>query len=443
MHTLPVQNFETTKTKSWASFFHESRGRFTSYWLHYLQEHATAYDRLDADEENIYSAWMWAAKHGQEKALLQALDSLYYYYKTRGRLSDGKEVFAATLAQFEKGDGDLTRTSIAKQKLVGRLLAHQAWFCQNLGQYSRAEMLSNLAMALLQKIDDQSYLAYLMLVKANVTLAGYGNAKRAQQLNHSAYEMYRELQHQKGMVNSLIHLGVSHNEANEHAAAKPFLLEAIAICNAHKNDFQLEFAQSISNLGMAYEGLGNFTEAVGAHQASFEMCEQLQNKMGMAYSLANQSQIALRLSCFAEAKNLSQLQLRFSYKIGHNFLIAVGLADLGNAYYMLGEFEQAWESLREGLDVAILTSSKPAIIQLIAQIARFLYHLGKDLESLILLSILQSFPLSHRHVGNPANLYEILIAELPDVEVKIIQVEWQEKPLDEAINLIRKLSLSL
>lgn len=425
-----------TKNNQWESFFHKSHGRFISYWLHYLEEHAIDYDLLEADEENIRAAWFSAAKKEHETDLYQALEPLHQFYRTKGRTSQGEKMFATAVSYLTKTAGAISTASPSRQKLIGRLMTHHAWFHSNLAHFSRAEDLANRAWRLIQQNSDQQYLAFLLLIKARVALYKYGDAQQAQDFSLSSYEIYQALGNQRGMVGSLIDLGLAYNEVNEYKNAIPYLKQAISICHEQDSSFNVLFAQSINNLGLSYEGLGQYAAANTSYHECFKVCEQLQNKIGMAFSLANQSQIALRLNRFPEAKNFSQQQLQISQTIGDQRLYAGGLADLGNAHYMLGEFELAWDSLQEGIKIAVVTEAKPAIIQTIAQFARLLFHLDRKSESLSLLTIIQPFPLPHRHLGNPKNLYEILVAELSADEVKTIQAAWQGKELDEGVTLM-------
>ena len=430
------------KNNEWESFFQKSHDRFIFFWLHFLEENATAYDRLEADEENIRSAWVSAAKKEDEVDLLQALEPLHQFYQTKGRISQGEKMFATAVSHLTELDVAVSDSEAlpARQQLIGRLMAHQAWFQSTLAHFTQAESLANQAWTLITHNFDQQYLAFLLLVKANIALYKYGEAIQAQEFSQSSYEMYQALDDQRGMVISLINLGLSYSEVNEYKKAVPYLKQAISICHEQEDiSFNILFAQSINNLGLTYEGLGQYTAANASYLECFKVCEQLQNKIGMAFSLANQSQIALRLGFFPEAKKLSQQQLEISQTIGNQGLYAGGLADLGNAYYMLGEFDLAWESLQKGIEIATITKIKPLIVQNIAQFARLLYHLGQDDESLSLLTIIKPYSLPHRHLGNPEKLYELLTGELSADKVQSIEKEWQGKELSEAVEFIQSL----
>ena len=419
----------------WSSFFEFSRERFISYWLKYLIDHQSNFDFIETEENNIKTAWTHATKQQNEVDLMQAMEPFYQFYRTRGRINDGQMLFANTLSLYTNEDEDYANLAPSRQKLVGRLLTHQAWFCQNLGQYELAENLIQRASPLLYRLKDTTYIASLLSIKGTIHRYGYGNVHKAKELYYRGFNLYQAVDDQWGMANTLINLGTANNDLGEYQTAVKLLEKSITICR--QNNFHDLLARSISNLGVAYEGLGNLTEALERYQACFDVCQQLQNKLGMAVSLANQGQIALRQNRFADAKVLCLHQLMISREIDNKYLQVGGLADLGNAYYMLADYKLSWETLQQGLAIATTINSTPAIIQVIAQISRLLYHLDKLELSFALLTLIQTNPFSNRHLGNPANLYDILVATLHPNVISSLQHEWQDKSLDDAVTTIK------
>lgn len=427
----------TTRHKStqWTSFFQFSRERFISYWLKYLIDHQSDLDNLEAEEDNIKSAWINAAKQQQVAELSQAMEPLYQFYRTRGRIKEGQLLFGNTLLYYTNGSENYSDLSPAQQKLIGRLLTFQAWFCRNVSQYDLAEKLIQQASPLLYKLNDTKYIAFLLSTKGSIQRYSYGNLQQAKGMHYRAFNLYQALNDQWGIANSLNNLGALNVDLGDYQIATQLLEKATTIC--YQNNYHELLAQSISNLGVAYEGLGQFSKAIETYQACYEVCQQIQNKLGMAISLANQGQIALRQEQFTNAKNLSIEQLVISREIDNKHLQVGGLADLGNAYYMLERYDLAWETLQKGFEIATSIKSQPATIQVVAQIAHLFYHLGMPKRSFAFLTNIQSTPFSNRHLGNPENLYDILVAELPANITSAIQHEWQDKTLHDVVSSIQ------
>ena len=426
------------ESTQWEHFFQTSHQRFVSYYLQYLQEHANHHDFLEAEKENIRDSWLAAVKQKQDLDLLSTVEPLYQFFRTKGHINEGQTLFATAVSHLAPPNKDIATLPTTRQTLYGRLLAHQAWFCHSLAQYSLAERLIAQAQPYLGKEQKQD-LILLITVRGNIALFGYGNIPKAQELFRQSYQKYEEIKHLRGQVQALSNLGSSYIWANEFDTAISLIEKSIAICKAHGFGFDESYARCLNNLGVAFEGLEEYPKANAAYHECFEVCQQLHNKHGMAYSLANQSQIALRLGFFAKAKNLCVQQLNLSKEIGEQVLIIGGLADLGNAHYMLGNLSLAEDCLIEGLAIAFSTKAKPSIVQIYAQFARLMYHLGQDIASFSLLTLIQDSPLPHQHLGNPENLHEILVAKLPKNEVKIIQEKWKGKDLDEAVTLIQNM----
>lgn len=436
-----MQNQSSSHSKNkktqWHTFYQQSHSRYISFWLQFLQEHAAEYHIIETDEVNIRSAWLAATKQERETDLLLALEPLYQFYRTKGRLNEGQGVIATTVSFLNLSKEDISKQPLVRQKLYGRLLARQAWFCWNLARYNLAKSLVERSWTLSQKNDDKENLAFLYLIRASTIYYQDGNKQQQKNFNESSYELYSEIGDMRGMVRSLQNLAINYNEAGDYETAKELLQEAITICQQQGDGYLDTLVRCLINLGVSLEGLEQYTEANTAYEACYEVCEQLQNQLGMSYSLANQSQIALRLNHFAKAKASIQKQILISQKISDHFLFATGKADLGNAYYMLKEFPLSLESLREGLNVAIMIGSKPAMIHVISQFSHLLYHLGEDILSLTLWTIIQPYLNPHHHLGNPENLHEILVSKLAPKTVMAIQSEWEGKELDDAVRLIQ------
>ena len=425
------------QTAQWSLFFEFSREQFISYWLKYLIDHQSNLDFIEAEENNIKSAWAYATKQQNEVDLMQAMEPFYQFYRTRGRINEGQTLFANTLSLYTNEDDDYSNFTPSAQKLIGRLLTHQAWFCQNLGQYALSEKLIQQASPLLYKFNDTKYIASLLSIKGTIHRYGYGDVHKAKELYYRGFNLYQAVDDHWGMANTLNNLGIANNDLGEYQIAVQLFEKATTICK--QNNHRDLLARSISNLGVAYEGLGDLSKALETYKACFDVCQQLQNKLGMAISLANQTQIALRQEQFIKSKFLCLQQLELSREIDNKYLQVGGLADLGNAYYMLAEYNLAWEALQQGLDIATTIHSKPATIQILGQYARLFYHVGKPTIAFMLLTIIYPVPFSHRHLGSPENLYEILVSELPVETISTLQGEWQDKTLDDAIYAIERI----
>ena len=436
MQNLSTSLLDTNDT-FWNTYYTQSHSRFISYWLQYLQDHKTAYKLLSAEEVNIRSAWISAAKQEREAELLNAIDPLYHFYRTKGRLNEGKVIFATAVSHLTRPEEDISKQPLRRQKLYGRLLAHQAFFCHSLGQYTLTETLIEQADWLLKRCDDKRFMASLLITKGNVLLDLYGNVNEAEKLFNNSFEQYQTLEDSMGMAHALHYLAGICIWKKEFKQAEKRIQSALTICREQELGGHHMIVRFHNNLGIVYGGLGKFREAQVSFQTGYEAAYQLQDKARMAVALANQSQIALKLNNFSEALQLTHQQLHLSREIGQQFLVAGGLTNLANAYYMLGKFKLARDELRTSVDIALSINGKPMVVLALTQFAHLLYHTDYDLEAFTLLTILRPFPIAQIHQGNPENLHEILVTKLPPQTIKAIQTEWTGKNLDNAVNLMQ------
>ena len=108
----------TTESDQWAHFFQTSHNRFISYWLKYLQKNAANHALLAADEENIRSAWLAAINEKLEEKFQQTLESLYFFYRAKGRLGDGLELFATAVSHLTPQEEEIAALSSTKQTFL-------------------------------------------------------------------------------------------------------------------------------------------------------------------------------------------------------------------------------------------------------------------------------------------------------------------------------------
>lgn len=89
------------------------RESHSRYYLSYLSESAAdlkggrqldALDEIEADFENIRTAWSWAVVHKAEGALDKALENLYLFTLFRSHFSEGYELFQQARVQFPAQD---------------------------------------------------------------------------------------------------------------------------------------------------------------------------------------------------------------------------------------------------------------------------------------------------------------------------------------------------
>src|SRR6185436_18272474 len=100
-----------------------------------------AIEAMGDDIDNLRACWSWAVTHVSVEALQHSLQSLYLFYRIRGRFQEGAEAFAQAAEALEGG---------SSPQLLGAVLARLGASAEVLGQFDRAKQLLERSCALLR-----------------------------------------------------------------------------------------------------------------------------------------------------------------------------------------------------------------------------------------------------------------------------------------------------
>ena len=127
-----------------------THARHCAYYLDWLAQRAgdltgprqaVTLAEVETEYENVRVAWEWAVAHANSEQIVQAMESLGFFYEWRGRFQEGERAFAQAAESLGQG-----KQSTESHILV-RLLVWQAKFRQVLGDYDDAKQLLHRAQA--------------------------------------------------------------------------------------------------------------------------------------------------------------------------------------------------------------------------------------------------------------------------------------------------------
>jgi tetratricopeptide (TPR) repeat protein len=110
-------------------------------------------------------------------------------------------------------------------------------------------------------------------------------------------------------------------------------------------------ADSLGNLGNAYDSLGEYQRAIDFHQQSLEIQREIGDKCGEASSLNNLGNVCRKLGEYQRAIDFHQQSLEIKCEIGNRSGEAASLGNLGNAYDLLGEYQRAIDFYQQSLEI--------------------------------------------------------------------------------------------
>jgi tetratricopeptide (TPR) repeat protein len=113
-----------------------------------------------------------------------------------------------------------------------------------------------------------------------------------------------------------------------------------------------EISWALSNLGNAYDSLGNYERAIDYHQQSLVIKREISDRRGEGNSLGNLGNAFYSLSNYEQAINYYQQHLAIAREIGDRLGEGNALGNLGSAYHSLGNYEQAIDYHQQSLAIA-------------------------------------------------------------------------------------------
>jgi tetratricopeptide (TPR) repeat protein len=149
--------------------------------------------------------------------------------------------------------------------------------------------------------------------------------------------------------------GIVRYRRSEFQAALTLWQQALAgFRAAHvRNDFPQDSRQgeaaALGGLGIAYDALGDYAQAIDFHQQQLEIARQIGDRQGEANALGNLGIAYFSLGDSARAIDFYQQALEIARQIGDRQGEAAALGNLGNAYGSLGDYSQAIDFHQQAL----------------------------------------------------------------------------------------------
>jgi tetratricopeptide (TPR) repeat protein len=109
---------------------------------------------------------------------------------------------------------------------------------------------------------------------------------------------------------------------------------------------------SLNNLGLCYDSLGDYQKAIEHHQQQLDIAREIGDRQGEANSLGNLGLCYDSLGDYQKAIEHHQQQLDIAREIGNRQGEANSLGNLGLCYDSLGDYQKAIEHHQQSLDIA-------------------------------------------------------------------------------------------
>jgi tetratricopeptide (TPR) repeat protein len=192
-------------------------------------------------------------------------------------------------------------------------------------------------------------------------------------------------------------------------------------------------------MGLAADGLKNYTQAMHYHQEAISIFEMTGDRAGIGYALSRMSLGAYLLGNYENALRYGQEGYDAFEEIGHRWGICISFCRIGFAHLGMGDIRKAKDRLHEALCLARENQMTPLILHALAGLACAMVKEGETERPFELYQIFRSHP------QTPAIYLDTAEAFFSDLDMPAFQdepvasgVEYDDETLDQVVEAVLK-----
>jgi tetratricopeptide (TPR) repeat protein len=291
---------------------------------------------IEADEENVRTAWSWAVERQNAALLGLALESLCRFYEWRGRFRDGEVACRVAAESLSEASSPI------EARVLATLLAWQAFFASRQGRTTLAGQLLQqstdlLGSAHLATLETRSLEAFVLLEMGRLVLNSDLDAARA--LCEQSLTIYRTLSDRWGTAQALGCLGWIAQESGALDEAQQLGSECLTLHHAQGD--QKGIARSLADLGFLAYVQGRSKESERLLRESVAAYRKLEDLAGLANSLSLLKSALIFSGNFAGALACVEESLAIARNLGLREEWARAQTDIGLLHLYQGQYQRA------------------------------------------------------------------------------------------------------
>ncbi len=340
---------------------------------------------IDADLDNIRTAWRHALATGDWGGLAGSLESLFLFYEIESLHEEGEDAFGRAVAAASA----VPAPPEAVQVLLANLLARWGWFALRLYRFQPARAILDWSLDLIARLGPRRETVFAEILASSQILTGgrtvsgerlRGLVERLRDfgdrwslafaLNSLAYvaptygeaeallaeslAISRSIGDQQGIASCLDELAALAGDQAQMRKAVGYWEEALALYQGM--GYRWAHAYCLDKLGYARRRMGDYAAAESLHRASLEGSRAVGDRLGIAGSLDNLGLVAIDRGDFAAAEALIKEGLAIRLAVGHSGSTAVSYLSLATLEVARGHIGAA----REALDACVAAADPAA-----------------------------------------------------------------------------------
>jgi non-specific serine/threonine protein kinase len=247
---------------------------------------------LETEHDNLLSALHWAEENPRLRLDADFIESLTYYWFTRGNLSEGRVVLSGIL-KYPLVLGD--------PSFHARLLNQVGFLARYQGDFAAAYGLISESLAICRQLENKQLTADVMANLGYVVLY-QGDHSQATTIYTEALVLYREVKNLQGMADTLSNMAQIPFYEHDYETAKRYVEEALLYWREEGD--QLGIGWALYQLGSVAFYQGDRATARDLFRESLNLGKKVGTNWGLANALEGFASLAA-----AEGKDERAFQL--------------------------------------------------------------------------------------------------------------------------------------
>jgi len=257
-------------------------------------DQAVWYTHLDNELDNLRTALTWFEGIETSEIRLRFAAGLWRYWKTRGKISEGRGYLQRILEGLPPGPSRQTLACARALNAAGSLAYYEADFSYS--EQSRKE-----ALAIFRNLGNKVGIADCLNGLGNTAIS-QGNYDSASAFYEESLIVRTELGDKWGVARLLGNLGLlAFFEAN-YSQARSLHLESLALFRELRDEEGI--ANELVNLGDVARHQEQLSTAYSFYQESAAISRELNDQWGLPYAIMGMADIAFEQSDFSTASSL-------------------------------------------------------------------------------------------------------------------------------------------
>ncbi|MCB0155157.1 MAG: AAA family ATPase, partial [Anaerolineae bacterium] len=418
------------------------RDRHSDYYLTLLQtrepalrshRQKEALAELNADLDNIRTAWETAVAHEEIDRLHRAAFPLWYFYNLRDSLREGEGAFgqAAVMVRGRLSALALDHPKPDQARLecaLGEFLSHQAQYTFRQGRNVEAAALYQTSLALLRPLDDPAALGQA-LTYCGVVCWIAGQFEQAWPYLNEGLARFSQLGDKWLQAQTRTFMGMVAHAEGDYPGAYAYLSESMADARALGDPRLMSLVAG--QLGQTAQALGRMAEVLDLLRETLRLTTETGDRLGIGVTL-EQMAIAMQANGdVTEGRWLLQESIDQFRDVGDSWFLSHALNLAGYFALAAADEAQALDSFKEAGHIAVAAQATPNILDALAGLAMLAARQDQPERALELASHILQHPASSQEAKDRAERLRVELGmQLTPPQPEAIHASGQPQSLE-------------